>query len=170
MSVAVKVAVQVATSDEEVPPGAKWGAWVAAALAGVELDVRVTGCMTLRLVGRKESQHLNEMYRHKLGPTNVLAFAGAKSELPDAEDELGDLVICLPVVHDEAEAQGKSALAHLAHLVVHGTLHLAGYEHDNEAAAARMEALETKTMLELGFPAPYESDDSHRIDDTINQG
>ncbi|MFW2405189.1 MAG: rRNA maturation RNase YbeY [Gammaproteobacteria bacterium] len=170
MSDAVKVAVQIATSDDEVPPGAKWNAWVAAALAGAELDTRVTGCLTLRLVGRKESQHLNEMYRHKLGPTNVLAFAGARSELPDEEDELGDLVICLPVVHDEAEAQGKSPLAHLAHMVVHGTLHLAGYDHDNERAAARMEALETKAMLGLGFPAPYASDGSQRIDDTINEG
>ncbi|MBT8442489.1 MAG: rRNA maturation RNase YbeY [Gammaproteobacteria bacterium] len=170
MSDAVKVAVQVATSDEEVPPGAKWEAWVTATLAGAARDVHLTGCLTLRLVGRNESQHLNDMYRHRLGPTNVLAFAGAKSELPDADDELGDLVICLPVVHDEAEAQGKSALAHLAHLVVHGTLHLAGYDHDNEGAAARMEALETKVMLDLGFPAPYESDDDHRIDDTLNQG
>ena len=170
MNDAVKVAVQVATSDEEVPPGAKWNAWVAEALAAAALDVHVTGCITLRLVGLKESQHLNEMYRHKLGPTNVLAFAGAQSDVPDVEDELGDLVICLPVVHDEAEAQGKSPLAHLAHLVVHGTLHLAGYDHDNETTAARMEAVETKVMLGLGFPAPYESDHSRRIDDTIDEG
>jgi len=158
MNAAVEVAVQIATGDEKVPPGADWQAWVNTALDAAEVDVRLAGCVTLRLVGRQESQHLNEMYRHKLGATNVLAFPGAVSPaLPDADRELGDLVVCLPVVHDEAEAQGKAPLAHLAHLVVHGTLHLAGFDHDEPAAAARMEALETQVLLGLGFPAPYES-------------
>lgn len=157
MNDAAKVAVQVATDEEDIPPGAQWGAWVTAALAGAGFDVRAVGCVTLRLVGRKESQHLNETYRHKVGPTNILAFPGAGSALPDAEEELGDLVICTPVAHAEAEEQHKSSLAHLAHLVVHGTLHLAGYDHDNDEAAARMELLETKVMADLGFPAPYES-------------
>lgn len=157
MSADLRVAVQIATGDDVIPPGADWSAWVEAALAAAELDVRVAGCVTLRLVGRSESQHLNEIYRHKLGPTNVLAFPGHRGPaVPDAEAELGDLVVCLPVVHDEAEAQGKSPLAHLAHMVVHGTLHLGGFDHDDDASAQRMEALETRIMLDLGFPAPYE--------------
>lgn len=157
MSAAVSVALQIATSDEEIPPGAEWQAWVNAALDAAEVDMRLAGCVTLRLVGRNESQHLNEMYRHKLGATNVLAFPGhSDATLPDADRELGDLVICMPVVHDEAEAQGKAPLAHLAHLVVHGTLHLAGFDHDDATAAELMETLETRIMLGLGFPAPYE--------------
>jgi probable rRNA maturation factor len=67
-------------------------------------------------------------------------------------------VVCLPVVHDEAGQQGKSVLAHLAHMIVHGTLHLSGFDHEDSAAAARMESLETLVMTGLGFPAPYESD------------
>jgi len=159
MSDAVKVALQIATSDDEIPPGACWTEWVQAAVAAAEIDVRVAGCVTLRLVGRDESQYLNEMYRHKLGPTNVLAFPGHTDALvPEVDRELGDLVVCLPVVHDEARQQGKSVLAHLAHMIVHGTLHLSGFDHEDSAAAARMESLETLVMIGLGFAAPYESD------------
>lgn len=158
MSAALQVAVQLATSDDDIPPGADWNTWVSAALAAAEVDVRVAGSVTLRLVGRNESQHLNEVYRHKLGATNVLAFPGSSdAALPDGDNELGDLVICIPIVHDEAESQGKSPLAHLAHLVVHGTLHLAGFDHENDVSARQMEALETAVMLDLGFPAPYDT-------------
>ncbi len=159
MSDVVKVAVQIATSDEEVPPGACWVEWVQATVAAAEIDVCVAGCVTLRLVGRDESQYLNEMYRHKLGPTNVLAFPGHTDALvAEVDRELGDLVVCLPVVHDEACQQDKSVLAHLAHMIVHGTLHLVGFGHENPADATRMEELETHVMTGLGFPAPYESD------------
>ncbi len=165
MSATLKVAVQIATADDELPPRADWSAWVAAALAAASIDAGSAGCVTLRLVGRQESQHLNETYRHKRGPTNVLAFPGARDAmLPGVEHELGDLVICLPVVHEEAAAQGKSALAHLAHLVVHGILHLVGFEHDEEAAARRMEAAETSVLKSLGFPPPYESSPDHGED------
>ena len=164
----LKVAVQIATSDEEVPPGAAWRDWVAAALDAAAVDANAAGCITLRLVGRRESQYLNEIYRHKLGPTNVLAFPGVQDErVAEADRELGDLVICLPVVHDEAIEQGKAPLAHLAHLVVHGTLHLAGYDHDDDSAAERMEALETRVMTALDFAAPYEP--GGRIDDKLMQ-
>jgi probable rRNA maturation factor len=162
----LKVAVQIATSDEEVPPGAAWRDWIAAALDAAAVDANAAGCITLRLVGRRESQHLNEMYRHKLGATNVLAFPGARDEqVAEADREFGDLVICLPVVHEEAIEQGKAPLAHLAHLVVHGTLHLAGYDHDDDSGARRMEALETRVMTALDFPAPYESGGD--INDTL---
>jgi len=159
MSDVVKVAVQIATSDDEVPPGARWAEWVQAAVAAAEVDFRAAGCVTLRLVGRDESRHLNEMYRHKLGPTNVLAFPGhTNAVVPESDRELGDLVVCLPVVHDEAGQQDKAVLAHLAHMIVHGTLHLVGFDHENPADATRMEGLETRVMTGLGFPAPYESD------------
>lgn len=170
MSAEPKVAVQVATADDEVPPGADWSTWVAAALVAAGIDAGSAGCITLRLVGRQESRHLNETYRHKPGPTNVLAFPGAGDTLPaDAERELGDLVICLPVVHEEAESQGKSRLAHLAHLVVHGTLHLVGFEHDEELAARRMETTETRVLQDLGFPVPYEPGPD-RGDDRAHHG
>lgn len=160
MNRGVDVALQVATSERDVPQGADWQAWVNAALDAAGIDARAAGCMTLRLVGRSESRHLNELYRHKSGATNVLAFPGHdKGVVPDAERELGDLVICLPVVHEEAREQNKASLAHLAHLVVHGTLHLSGFDHDNDVAAARMESLETRVMLGLGFPAPYPADE-----------
>jgi probable rRNA maturation factor len=163
MNDAVKVAVQIATGDDEIPPGAEWAAWVQAAVAAAEIDARMAGCVTLRLVGRDESQHLNEMYRQKSGPTNVLAFpghapGGNEALVSELDRELGDLVVCLPVVHDEAGQQEKSVLAHLAHMIVHGTLHLAGFDHEDPAAATRMEALETHVMIGLGFQAPYESD------------
>lgn len=171
MSDVVNVALQVATSDEDVPAGADWQAWVNAAVAAAESGGRIAGCVTLRLVGRNEGRHLNEMYRRKTGETNVLAFpAHCDPALPGDERELGDLVICLPVVHDEAEQQGKTALAHLAHMIVHGTLHLAGFDHDETAAAERMEALETQVMLGLGFPAPYESGEGEPLVGTNSNG
>jgi len=159
----VKVALQIATSEDEVPPDADWDRWVQAAIAAAGIDVNSMGCVTLRLVGRDESQHLNETYRQKSGPTNVLAFPGHPAGgdamlVPEADRELGDLVVCLPVVHEEAGEQGKPVVAHLAHMIVHGTLHLAGYDHEDPTAAVRMEALETEVMTGLGFPAPYAVD------------
>ena len=88
-------------------------------------------------------------------PPPDLAAAGLPDELPA---EFGDLVICLPVVVREAAEQHKAPLAHLAHLVVHGTLHLLGHTHDAEADTARMEGLETAVLAALGFPEPYDAD------------
>lgn len=166
----VHVALQIATSDQVVPEGVDWVVWADAALDAA-LDAakagarsRPAGAMTVRLVGRSESQHLNETFRQKSGPTNVLAFPGyagddpALGVMPDAHSELGDLVICLPVVYKEAAEQGKTPLAHMAHLVVHGTLHLAGFDHEDDEAAEEMEGLETDVMLRLGFSDPYRAD------------
>ncbi len=177
----VQVALQIATSDEAVPEGVDWVAWADAAL-DVAMGVArsgarslPTGAMTVRLVGRSESQHLNETFRKKSGPTNVLAFPGyagddpALGVVPDANSELGDLVICLPVVYKEAAEQGKTPLAHMAHLVVHGTLHLAGFDHEDDESAQVMEGLEKDVMLRLGYCDPYQADpcqaDDSRIDD-----
>ena len=102
-------------------------------------------------------RELNRTYRHKDRPTNVLAFPAESPPglPPDAEAPLGDLVICVPLLHEEAAAQGKTALAHFAHLVVHGTLHLLGFDHQENAAAMQMEALEGEIMQALGFADPY---------------
>ena len=180
----LQVALQIATSDEDVPEGVDLSQWADAALSasqrlracvGQDEPRLPTGCMTIRLVGRSESQHLNETFRRKSGPTNVLAFPGYVGEnstlveMPDADNELGDLVICLPVVYREAAEQGKTPLAHLAHLVVHGTLHLAGYDHEDDESAEQMEGLETEVMKHLGFADPYQplpdTQKTSRIDD-----
>ena len=110
--------------------------------------------LTIRVVDEEESQSLNSQYRGKDNPTNVLSFpfeAPAEIEL----DLLGDLVICAPVVGKEATEQSKEEIAHWAHMVIHGTLHLQGYDHIEDEEAEAMEALEVKILSALGFPDPY---------------
>lgn len=117
--------------------------------------------VTVRLVGEDEGRALNRDYRGKDHATNVLTFAYAEGEaLPGLPEEAagpltGDLVLCVPVVVREAAAQGKTLEAHFAHLVVHGMLHLQGYDHEDEAGAAAMEALETAILRGLGYADPY---------------
>ena len=152
----VRVDLQIA-AEGELPEGVDLNHWVAATCESVVFERPPVGAITVRLVETKESQALNSTYRQKDSPTNVLAFPGPEAAdlLSDDERELGDLVICLPVVFGEAEQQGKAPLAHLAHLVVHGTLHLFGYDHDTDHSAEQMEGLEAKIMERLGFPNPY---------------
>jgi probable rRNA maturation factor len=108
--------------------------------------------VTVRLVGWPEGRRLNESFRGRSGATNVLAFPAAHAT---TREELGDLVICLPLVYREAREQNKRVLHHLAHLVVHGTLHLLGNDHDHEASARKMETAEVRILRRLGFPDPY---------------
>lgn len=108
---------------------------------------------TIRIVDEAESHDLNQRYRAKDAPTNVLAFP-AESDFLDY-DCLGDLVICAPVVSAEAVAQGKSGEAHWAHLVVHGMLHLQGFDHQNAQQTREMERLEIKILDTLGYTNPY---------------
>lgn len=146
-----EVDVQIATADENIPSEEDFRTWVAAALP----DERRTSEITIRVVDFDESQTLNAQYRHQNKPTNVLSFP---SELPPELQIplLGDLVVCAGVVAREAAEQGKSPVAHWAHMVVHGTLHLLGYDHESDPEAEVMEALETHILSQLGFPAPYE--------------
>lgn len=146
-----EVDVQIATADENIPSEEDFRTWVAAALP----DERRASEITIRVVDFDESQTLNAQYRHQNKPTNVLSFP---SELPPELQIplLGDLVVCAGVVAREAAEQGKSLAAHWAHMVVHGTLHLLGYDHESDAEAETMEALETHILSQLGFPAPYE--------------
>jgi probable rRNA maturation factor len=151
------VDLQVATNDDQLPAGAEWSLWADTAFDVAATANGIARRLTVRLVGNDEGRRLNKAYRHKDAPTNVLAFPGSdRNELLDPDErELGDLVICLPIAHREAKQQGKPPLAHVAHLVVHGTLHLLGYDHEEAAAAGKMEELETRIMRRLGFPDPY---------------
>ena len=110
--------------------------------------------MTVRIVDEAESHELNLNYRGKDRPTNVLSFP---FECPDEVELplLGDLVICRQVVEREAQEQDKPVMAHWAHMVVHGSLHLLGYDHIEDDEAEEMESLETQIMTGLGFADPY---------------
>lgn len=144
-----EIDLQLATHEPGIPGAERIEAWARAALAGL-----AAAELTVRVVSREESAALNERYRTRAGPTNVLAFP---SDLPAevASPYLGDIVICAPLVAEEAAAQGKDAAAHWAHLVVHGILHLRGYGHDSDAEAEQMESLETRVLGALGYADPY---------------
>lgn len=138
--------------SEPVPDEDDIRSWITAALAGrapgEEMEVSV------RLVGEAEMSQLNRTYRGKDGPTNVLSFPcdlPAELELP----LLGDIVICAPVVLKEAREQDKDLSAHWAHMAVHGTLHLLGYDHIEEEDALLMEGLESRILNSLDYPCPY---------------
>ena len=108
---------------------------------------------TIRVVGEAESRALNSQYRQTDAPTNVLSFASKNKYLD--YDCLGDLVICAPIVEQEAKQQDKLLQAHWAHMVVHGMLHLQGYDHQNATEADKMESLEAKILTTLGYTNPY---------------
>ena len=148
---AVVVTVQNAATETEVPAEAQLRKWARSALAP---DVR--GELTVRIVDADESATLNSRYRAKKGATNVLSFR-AEPSLAAADELLpfGDIVICAEVVEREAREQGKPLAAHWAHMVVHGTLHLQGYDHEQAADAQTMEARERTLLAKLGFPDPY---------------
>jgi probable rRNA maturation factor len=145
----MRVTVQIATRRAGVPHARSFARWANAAFARgpARRRSKVTE-LTIRVVGAAESRKLNRTWRRKDKPTNVLSFA---AEAP----VLGDLAICAPVVAREAREQGKSPSAHWAHMVVHGVLHLLGYDHENERDAQRMEAREANILAQLGMPNPY---------------
>lgn len=155
----LNIDVQWVADESPLQETACWQQWVSAALTAASAEPR-GGEIAVRVVGNDESQSLNEGYRDKTGPTNVLAFPAA-DDLPgflqNEVSELGDLVICLPVVIREAEEQGKLPVAHLAHMTVHGTLHLLGYDHISTEEAEEMEALEVKALESLNIADPYSS-------------
>lgn len=133
----------------ELPSEAQFHAWCVAALPK-ECEFE----MTIRIVDEAESQALNHEYRGKDKPTNVLSFP---FEVPDGIELplLGDLVICRQVVEQEAIEQRKDLSHHWAHMVVHGVLHLCGYDHIKDDDAEEMEALETKILASMSIPDPY---------------
>ncbi len=148
------VEVQLAVAGDEVPGAAEFERWVRAALSG-----RRHAEVTIRVVDEAESQALNRRYRDRDSATNVLSFpADRPPGLPveEAVEPLGDVVICAPVVGAEARNQGKHVAAHWAHLVVHGTLHLLGYDHQSGPQAGVMERREVEILERLGYSNPYE--------------
>ena len=146
---AISVDLQIDEELDLVPSEQQFEQWIAAALH--ESYPRLE--QTIRIVGEAESRELNSRYRGKASATNVLAFPGV-NELLDY-DCLGDLVICAPVAAVEAGAQDKPVEAHWAHLVVHGMLHLQGFDHKTDADTRQMETLEIKILDTLGYTNPY---------------
>jgi probable rRNA maturation factor len=139
----LSLAVQYACHDDALPLRSQIRRWVKAAL---ETDVQAT----IRFVDAKEGRTLNRDFRGKDYATNVLSF------VYEPRTVIGDLVICTTVVQREAKEQGKPFKAHLAHMVVHGMLHLQGYDHETGARdAARMEAREREVLARFGIPDPY---------------
>jgi probable rRNA maturation factor len=106
--------------------------------------------ITIRIVGSDESKKLNNMYRKKKYPTNVLSFL-----VDDAHHLIGDIILCAPVIEKEALEQFKNLEAHYAHLIIHGALHLYGYDHENKKDALIMEEKEINILTKLGFKNPY---------------
>lgn len=147
----ILVDLQIATENiEGLPAEEQIEQWATAAVQPEGDEVE----MTVRIVDEAESHELNLTYRGKDRPTNVLSFP---FECPDEVELplLGDLVICRQVVEREAVEQDKPLMAHWAHMVVHGSLHLLGYDHIEDDEAEEMESLETQIMQGLGFDAPY---------------
>lgn len=136
----------------DIPTAAEIIAWAEAALLGLRQEAQ----LTVRIVSHEEGATLNQTYRHKQGPTNVLSFATESADDPLIPVSLlGDIVICAPVIEREAHEQHKNTVAHWAHMVVHGTLHLSGYDHMDDAQAQEMEFLEIQVLARLGFADPY---------------
>ncbi len=179
----IQIADELADSVEEPPPRAQLKRWADAAWQG---DTHSEVEVALRIVSAEESQQLNRDYRGKDKPTNVISFpmqmdewhlpadltpddlnpdelvdAAHSGELSASDAHwimLGDLAICAEVVAEEAQQQHKLLQAHWAHMLVHGMLHLQGYDHIEEDEAQRMEQLETRIMQQLGFSDPYQAD------------
>ncbi|MDE2304387.1 MAG: rRNA maturation RNase YbeY [Gammaproteobacteria bacterium] len=136
--------------DGRLPRVAQFSRWARAALPPERPHV----ALSIRIVGATTSRRLNERYRGKPRPTNVLSFAGP-GLLPDGGFGLGELVLCAPVIEREARAGSRAPLAHWAHLTVHGVLHLRGYDHERDDEARRMMFLERQILDRLGFSDPY---------------
>jgi probable rRNA maturation factor len=128
--------VQYAVARRGIPRAAALRSWAGAA-SGI----------TLRIVGEREGRRLNAAFRNNRRATNVLSFAYGGGR--------GDIVLCHPVIAREARAQGKTLAAHYAHLVVHGVLHLRGYDHEKKRDAERMERREIRILRRFGFADPY---------------
>ncbi len=157
MSSAPTVDVQIAC-DDEVPAEPEIRKWVSAALKQSGRAVNRPCEIAVRIVDAEEIQTLNELYRKKGGATNVLSFPGGEiTGLPDdATLMLGDIVVCASVVASEAAEQDKALVDHWAHMLVHGTLHLLGFDHNIDAEAVEMEALETLILATGGVTDPYQ--------------
>ena len=145
------VNIQLADGSAKTPDVQQIRSWVSAVFTALE---RSPLALTIRVVGEEEMAELNRRYRGRNQPTNVLSFP--IEPLPDmCTDLLGDIVVCGPVVDREATIQHKPLIGHWAHMVVHGLLHLFGYDHENDQKATAMETLEKSVLERLGYSDPY---------------
>lgn len=135
-------------TDDDSPSSELIEHWASSALQGADKSV------TIRVVSIDEIHSLNKQFRHKDKPTNVLSFPFDGPDF-DGESFIGDIAICSQVVQTEAKEQSKEFQAHFAHMVVHGVLHLLGYDHVESNEAEKMESLETEILGKLGFEPPY---------------
>ncbi|MER2490996.1 rRNA maturation RNase YbeY [Catenovulum sediminis] len=156
--IALDLDLQIACQGD-VPSNADFLLWAQAAL--LERGDALTE-LSIRLVESDESQVLNNQYRGKNKPTNVLSFPfEAPPGITQTFPLIGDLVICADVVREEAKAQSKSETSHWAHMVVHGCLHLLGYDHITDDEAQIMENMERRILSQLGFDDPYKVEDTN---------
>jgi len=166
------VDLQEASEQSDIPSQSQFGTWVDAAIDAANqlpiIDKQLSRpktdpeCeVTIRVVDEAESQALNHQFRHKDKPTNVLSFPfeppeEIASSLAEEYSFLGDMILCAPIVEKEAIEQNKPVLSHWAHLVVHGSLHLQGFDHIEDQEAEEMEGLEVNILKTLGFSDPYQ--------------
>ena len=151
----IHLEVQYASDAQELPSRQDFFRWTLAALTDTDGPVGVL----IRVVEEQESRELNQRCRSKDQPTNVLSFPfEAPAVVPS--NHLGDLVICAPVVVREARQQHKPLMHHWAHMVVHGILHLRGYDHQSDEEALGMETLEIRILEQLGIADPYAENDA----------
>ncbi|MEX1033208.1 MAG: rRNA maturation RNase YbeY [Cellvibrionaceae bacterium] len=152
----LSVDIQVVSDGDDPPDPDSIRCWLRAVLERELPTEQGEVEVSVRLVDRDESQRLNRQYRHKNTPTNVLSFP---SELPANLPfrHLGDIVACVPVIREEARQQRKSLNAHWAHMMVHGALHLLGYDHIEDSDAEIMEAREINILAQLDIADPYHS-------------
>lgn len=157
-AVSMNLDLQIEIDWPGMPGEADFNYWTKAALEHLEQSRIDTTNLCIRVVDEKEITELNQNYRHKEGSTNVLSFP---AHLPDfivletKEKALGDIILCAPVIAQEASEQGKETIAHWAHLTVHGVLHLLDYDHESTEEADKMESIEIAILQQLGFPNPY---------------
>lgn len=148
----INLIIQNPSKIKNIPTKKQFTAWIESALGSRHKKCEIL----IRIVDKKEITKINKTYRKKNKPTNIISFEfdpppGVKTNF------LGDLIICASVVRTEAKLQHKTMVSHWAHLTIHGTLHLLGYDHIDDTDAEEMENLEIKILKKLSFPNPYES-------------
>jgi len=150
----ITVDIDNVSTNKNVPSHTNMAHWVKHVLSH---EAKTDAELSIRIVDKDEIQQLNASYRNKDKPTNVLSFP---AELPEAVEIplLGDIIICAPIVEEEAREQQKSTDSHWAHMLIHGTLHLLGYDHIDDSEADIMETIEIKLMQSLKFDSPYQDD------------
>ncbi len=142
---------QVGVSDIDVPNYDDIETWTSLVCSHLKGDKE----LSIRIIDREEMTYYNETFRKKKGPTNVLSFPDEVEPFDPPSNYLGDIAICAEVIHHEAAEQNKPLQAHWAHMVIHGLLHLLGYDHEKDTEAAIMEKLEIDLLKKLGFDNPY---------------